>query len=137
MKMILLAAAALSIGGVAYAQDTTTTTTTTTDTTTAAPTGVDPNGPGVPPGSGVTQQGTVPNGQGTPPPGTNEPAPPAPPGTAVVPDPNQQAAFAPQAGSSDDPPCSKTVTDHCTQTYEHGGHAAAHASMHHRTRRHH
>jgi len=52
----------------------------------------------------------------TAPPGTNAPAPTGP----AVPAPNQAAAFATQPSTGEKPPCSRTVTDNCTQTYEHG-----------------
>jgi hypothetical protein len=50
----------------------------------------------------------------TPPPGTNAPVPPGP----VTINPNQSAAFAQQPSTGEKPPCSRTVTDNCTQTYE-------------------
>jgi len=54
----------------------------------------------------------------TAPAGTNQ-APP--PGTGpVIPNPNQAAAFATQPSTGEKPPCSRTVTDNCTQTYERG-----------------
>jgi hypothetical protein len=46
-------------------------------------------------------------------------------------DPSQPPA--PEAATSDYPPCSRTVTDHCTQTYERGvggGHAVRHRRHH-------
>jgi hypothetical protein len=52
----------------------------------------------------------------TAPAGTNAPVPPGP----VVVSPNQAAAFAPQPSTGEKPPCSRTVTDNCTQTYEVG-----------------
>ena len=60
----------------------------------------------------------------TAPAGTNAPAPAGP----VTINPNQAAAFATQPSTGEKPPCSRTVTDNCTQTYEVGGH--------HRARRH-
>ena len=54
----------------------------------------------------------------TAPAGTNAPAPS---GTGpVVPNPNQAQAFATQPSTGEKPPCSRTVTDNCTQTYERG-----------------
>jgi hypothetical protein len=54
----------------------------------------------------------------TAPAGTNQ-APPA--GTTrAMPAPNQAAAFATQPSTGEKPPCSRTVTDNCTQTYERG-----------------
>ena len=55
----------------------------------------------------------------TAPAGTNEPVS-VPPGARVVPNPNQAAAFATQPSTGEKPPCSRTVTDNCTQTYEFG-----------------
>ena len=67
----------------------------------------------------------------TPPPGTNEAPPPVAPGQVVTVNPNQAAAFAPQPATGDMPPCTATVTDHCTQTYEGGGgHATRHRRRH-------
>src|SRR5688500_13310259 len=104
MRIILLAAA-LSVSSIAVAQ-------TTETTTTAAPTqpiGI-PTTSG-PPGDGITQQGTDPNGMGVAPPGTNEAPQAAPPGTTVVPAPDQAAAFTPKPATTEYPACSKTVTD--------------------------
>ena len=47
-------------------------------------------------------------------------------------DPSQPPA--PMAAASDYPPCSRTVTDHCTQTYERGV-GGGHAMRHRRHRR--
>jgi hypothetical protein len=59
--------------------------------------------------------------------GANQPAPPGP----ATPAPNQAAAFTPQPATGDMPPCTRTVTDHCTQTYEGGGgHATRHRRRH-------
>lgn len=44
----------------------------------------------------------------------------APPSGPVVVAPNQQAVFASKPAAGEAPPCSKTVTDGCTQTYERG-----------------
>jgi hypothetical protein len=46
--------------------------------------------------------------------GTNQPAPTG----RAVPAPNQAAAFATQPSTGEKPPCSRTITDNCTQTYE-------------------
>jgi hypothetical protein len=108
MKTILFAAA-LSLSSIALAQA--------TDPATNEP--LKPGGDLVPPGDGITQQGTDPSGQATPPPGANEPLA-VPPGAVVVPNPNQQAVFTPQPAQKEYPPCSKTVTDGCVQTYERG-----------------
>ena len=69
-------------------------------------------------GDGITQQGTDPSGVATPPAGTNQPVA-VPPGAVVVPT-NQTAPFAPKPATTEYPPCSKTVTDACIQTYERG-----------------
>ena len=50
----------------------------------------------------------------TAPAGTNAPVPAGP----VTISPNQAAAFATQPSTGEKPPCSRTVTDNCTQTYE-------------------
>lgn len=50
----------------------------------------------------------------TAPAGTNAPVPAGP----VTINPNQAAAFATQPSTGEKPPCSRTVTDNCTQTYE-------------------
>ena len=60
---------------------------------------------------GVTQQGTDPEGQPCTPPGFNA-------GTNAYPP--CGAGNAPQQSSATPPPCSRTVTDHCIQTYERG-----------------
>ena len=106
MKTILLAAAAaLSLSGAAIAQS-------------AQPSGETVDDPSQATGpQGVTQQGTDPNGMGSAPMGTNQPAPM---GGYATPSPNQSASFAPRAATQDYPPCSRTVTDGCTQTYERG-----------------
>ena len=110
----LLLAAALSIGGVAYAQD--------TQDTTEQPSGETVDDPSQATGpEGVTQQGTDPDGQATAPAGTNQGVVGAPDATGpAVPVSNQQAAFTPQPATTDYPACSKTVTDSCVQTYERG-----------------
>ena len=70
-----------------------------------------------PPGSGITNQGTDPEGQACTPPGFNaglSAYPPCPSPTGTV--------AAPSTGDSaqSPPPCSRTVTDRCVQTYERG-----------------
>ncbi|HEV2746161.1 MAG TPA: hypothetical protein VGW34_02555 [Allosphingosinicella sp.] len=105
MKMILFAAA-LSIGGAAIAQ-----------TDPNQPSGQTVEDPSQSTGPrGVTQQGTDPDGQATAPAGTNQP----PPAGHATPSPDQQAAFAPRPAAGEYPPCSRTVTDGCVQTYERG-----------------
>lgn len=44
-----------------------------------------------------------------------------PPGAKVVVAADQSAAFTATASTGELPPCSKTVTDRCKQTYEKGG----------------
>lgn len=91
-------AAALMIGGAALAQDA------------APPAGGTPerDARGIP----------VVSNPASAPAGANQ-APPA--GAAqVVPAPNQQAVFATKPSAGEAPPCSRTVTDSCTQTYERG-----------------
>jgi hypothetical protein len=112
MKAILLAAA-LSLSGVAIAQETST-----QDPQEAEPSGETVDDPSQATGpQGVTQQGTDPNGQATAPAGTNQ----MPMGTEpMAPAANQQGAFTPRPAAGDYPPCSRTVTDACTQTYERG-----------------
>jgi hypothetical protein len=99
MKSLIFAAALLTAGA-AYAQQT------------------------VPAGNTAPKQDsrgvTVVSDPATAPAGANEPIPPAPPGAVWVPNPNATAAFAQQASSGEKPPCSRTVTDNCTQTYEVG-----------------
>ena len=60
---------------------------------------------------GITQQGTDPEGQPCTPPGFNA-------GTSAYPP--CGAGSAPPQSSPTPPPCSRTVTDHCIQTYERG-----------------
>ena len=64
-----------------------------------------------PPGDGITQQGTNPEGQPCTPAGFNQ-------GTSAYPP--CGATAAPPQSSANPPPCSRTVTDHCIQTYERG-----------------
>ncbi len=61
---------------------------------------------------GITQQGTDPQGQATAPAGVNQPPSMAPA--------NPGQAFAPRPAAGEYPPCSRTVTDNCIQTYERG-----------------
>ncbi|HWH18535.1 MAG TPA: hypothetical protein VNT77_09425 [Allosphingosinicella sp.] len=60
---------------------------------------------------GITQQGTNPEGQPCTPAGFNQ-------GMSVYPTCPVGAATAQSA--TNPPPCSRTVTDHCIQTYERG-----------------
>lgn len=125
----LLFTAAISISSIALAQGTTSQNMDTSTTGQATgmqstpqqtgpdPDGTDPNGPGVPPGDGITQQGTDPEGQARTPAGTNQ----MPMGVGpVVPAANQQAAFTPRPAMTEYPPCSREITDNCIQTYERG-----------------
>ena len=87
-------------------------------TAAAAQTGNTVNDPSQASGSrGITQQGTNPEGQPCTPPNYNAGAsayPPCPINPA-----HTSAAGATQTVGTH-PPCSKTVTDHCIQTYERG-----------------
>ena len=122
----LLFAAAISVSGIAIAQNTSsqdTNTTATQGTTTTTQDSAQPSGQTVDDPSqstgpeGVIQQNTDPSGQATPPAGTNQ----APMGTGMAqPMPNQQSAFTPRPAAGEYPPCSRTVTDACIQTYERG-----------------
>lgn len=72
----------------------------------------DPNARGVPPGDGITQQGTNPEGQPCTPAGFNQGSTSPYPACGAVPRPTH--------GAGEVPPCSRQVTDHCIQTYERG-----------------
>jgi hypothetical protein len=104
---ILIAAAALSLSGIALAQ-----------TTPAEDQAVQPSGETVDDPSqatgpeGITQQGTDPNGQAVAPSGVNE----GPQLAGMV----DQNALTPRPASTEYPACSRTVTDGCVQTYEKG-----------------
>ncbi|HEV2818215.1 MAG TPA: hypothetical protein VGW40_13465 [Allosphingosinicella sp.] len=116
MRSVLFAAALLC-GGTALAQDysTTTTTTTTTEATQV------PAGPVVAPSNANPER----DARGIPvisdpavsPPGFNQPAGTNGMGGPLV-DPSQPPA--PQPATQSYPPCSRTITDHCVQTYERG-----------------
>ena len=97
MKALIVAAALLTAGG-AIAQDT-------------------PPQP-VAPGNSAPERDSrnivVVSDPATAPAGTNAPVPA---GQLTV-NPNQAAAFATQPSTGEKPPCSRTVTDNCTQTYE-------------------
>jgi hypothetical protein len=67
--------------------------------------------------AGVTQQGTDPNGQANPPAGTDQ-MPTQ--GTSPARSDDSSGAMPPRATTTDYPPCSRTVTDSCVQTYERG-----------------
>ena len=105
----LLFAAALSISSIAVAQSTTT-----NSQTQPQPSGetVDDQSQATGP-QGITQQGTDPNGQATAPAGTNQ-------GMTTGAGMTGSAAFTPRPAAGEYPPCSRTVTDSCVQTYERG-----------------
>ena len=113
MLKTLTIAAALGLGTAAIAQQTMP-----QSTDTAQPSGQTVDDPSQATGpQGVTQQGTDPNGQATAPAGTNMGVQ----GTGqAVPAANQSAAFTPRPAAGEYPPCSRTVTDSCVQTYERG-----------------
>jgi hypothetical protein len=116
MRSILFAAA-LSISGIAYAQTQGSSDQPATED--AQPSGETVDDPSQATGpQGVTQQGTDPQGQATAPAGTNQMAEPAPGGAIAAP--GQSSAFAPRPAAGEYPPCSRTVTDGCIQTYERG-----------------
>lgn len=98
MKVIIFAAA-LALGGAAFAQ---------TGNTVSDPS--QSSGP-----RGVTQQGTDPEGQACTPAGYNA-------GTTGYPPCDAAGTGATGTGTSTATPprCSKTVTDHCVQAYERG-----------------
>jgi len=110
MKAFLFAGA-LALSGAAFAQQTTT-----------QPSGQTVDDPSQATGpQGITQQGTDPQGQATAPAGTNMGVQgQTGTGMAAQPMPNQQAAFTPRPATTEYPPCSRTVTDGCVQTYERG-----------------
>ena len=135
MKSVIFAAALL-MGGAALAQETdttettdttvttdATTTTTTTTVTTPVATTIVTTGTGmtVAPSNAAPER----DARGIPvisdpavaPAGANNPVV-VPPGAQVVPAANQAAAFQTQASTESYPPCSRTVTDNCVQTYE-------------------
>jgi hypothetical protein len=108
MKLIIMAAA-LTLGGAAVAQTTEETTTTTTATAqTVAPDNSAPelDARGIPV---ISAPASAPSGYNQP------------PRTFLAGTPPPAAATAPTTASSGPlPPCTRTVTDRCTQTYERG-----------------
>jgi hypothetical protein len=114
-------AAALSIGGIAFAQSQPTTSgqaATEDQQTTEQPSGETVDDPSQATGpQGVTQQGTDPNGQATTPPGMNQ-MPDQ--GTSPMMSNQSNMTMSPRPATSEYPPCSRTVTDSCVQTYERG-----------------
>lgn len=100
MRFLVLAAA-LTIGGTAVAQDAPPADTSASTTTSSTP-ARDARGIAV-----VSDPATAPAGFNQPPqPGGTGASPSQPP--------------APQPDTSESPPCSRTVTDNCVQTYERG-----------------
>lgn len=101
MKLALFAAAMLA-GGTAFAQ---------TGTQVSAPSNSAPerDARGIPV---ISDPAEVP-------PGANETTP-IPPGAVYTPNPNQAQVFTPRPATENYPPCSRTVTDNCVQTYERG-----------------
>ena len=97
-----LFAAALMIGGTAFAQ---------TGTQTSAPGNAAPerDARGIPV---VSDPADVPAG-------ANQ-ATPVAPGAVFTPNPDQQSVFTPRPASETYPACSRTVTDNCVQAYERG-----------------
>jgi hypothetical protein len=122
MRKILFAAA-LSISSVAFAQSQPPA----DDADAAATDGSQPSGETVDDQSqasgpqGITQQGTDPNGQATVPPGMNQPpqVSTGSPGMSSTMG-GSNMAMAPRTAAGAYPPCSRTVTDGCIQTYERG-----------------
>ncbi|WP_162806525.1 hypothetical protein [Sphingosinicella terrae] len=111
MKTALFAAA-LTMAGAAFAQ--------TTGTTAAQPsTATQTSAPG--------NQAPARDARGIPvvsapaevPAGANQ-SPPVQAGAVFQPNPNQQQVFTPRPAEGEFPPCSRTVTDRCVQTYERG-----------------
>jgi len=108
----LLAAALLTAGTAALAQET------------VAPPAPETAAPAqtVAPGNSAPERDSrgivVVSDPATAPQGTNM-APPTGSGP-LVPNPNQAQAFATQPSTGEKPPCSRTITDNCTQTYERG-----------------
>ena len=108
MRSLFIAAAALTLGTAAIAQDATQT------DTAQQPSGETVDDPSQATGpEGVTQQGTDPNGTAMAPAGTNQAPMAAQPG-AMSNMPTQMSA------ATSYPACSRTITDRCTQSYERG-----------------
>jgi len=119
MKTILLAAM-LTVSSVALAQSSTQDMPAKESMPMPMPSG-ETTDDGTVPGDGITQQGTDPEGQAMPPMGTNEAMPaPMESNMPAVPAADQNAAFATRPATTEYPPCSRTVTDSCVQTYERG-----------------
>lgn len=117
MKTVIFAAA-LMLSGAAIAQETTTETTTdTTVTTTTMPS----SGMTVAPDNSNPERDArgipVISAPAVAPAGVNTGNTVVPPGAVAVPN---TAAFQTTAATTSYPACSRTVTDHCVQTYERG-----------------
>lgn len=114
MKAILFAAA-LGLSTMAVAQATDETTTSDTDTT-MQPSGetVDDSSQSTGP-EGETQQGTDPNGTGQAPAGSNQSMDSGNMSTS-----GNMGNMPTGQAMTEYPPCSRTVTDRCIQTYERG-----------------
>jgi hypothetical protein len=121
---IALFAAALFASTAAFAQTTTMTTPPPADTATSPVVMPDNTAPRV-----DNNGNTVISQPAVAPPGFNQAPGMNGVGGPYV-DPSQPPA--PTAATGDYPPCSRTVTDHCTQTYERG---VGHAMRHHRRHR--
>ena len=107
---VLVFAAALALGGTAIAQEMPATDEAAPEAQAPANNAPERDARGIP----------VLSDPATPLPGTNQPFS-VPPGAKVQLQPQAQAqAFAPQPDSGEKPPCSRTVTDNCVQTYERG-----------------
>jgi hypothetical protein len=114
----LIFIAALSLGGVAVAQGAQQQQPAQQEPQPSGETVDDPSQATGP--EGITQQGTDPDGQATAPAGTNQmPAMQADPGMAPAAT-GQQSTFTPRPAAGEYPPCTRTVTDNCIQTYERG-----------------
>ena len=120
MKIVLFAAA-LMLSGAAIAQETTDTTTTDTTTTVTTTTTMPSTGMTVAPDNSNPERDArgipVISAPAVAPPGVNTGNTIVPPGAVAVPN---TAAFQTQAATTSYPACSRTVTDHCVQTYERG-----------------
>ncbi|MDT9600739.1 hypothetical protein [Sphingosinicella rhizophila] len=109
---ILIAAAALSLSGIALAQTTPAEEPMAEDQM-AQPSGETVDDPSQATGpAGITQQNTDPDGQAVAPPGVNQGMQPV----GMV----DRNALTPRAATMDYPACSRTVTDNCVQKYEKG-----------------
>jgi hypothetical protein len=145
-KLILLASAALTFGGVAYAQDASTAPATGTTNPDAAsqPAGA-PDMGAQPPAGGTPDMGAQPSAPGGSPDASGGMQPPAAggdmsggaqggagmaPGSATGP--NGPISTTPTQGATNLPTCSKTVTDNCKQ-----GAGSGKSGGHHRAMRHH